>query len=90
LINNYKNKYLLVMKYIYKMSFYNNGRCIRSHTNMYYLKEEHTRWGHDWNSRRNTGEVCKIFVIEVDEDSNEYNSAVNNSRTADNEEEEED
>lgn len=64
------------MKYIYRMSFYKNRRCINSVTDMYYLKEEHTRWGHNYHI---DGEVCRIFVVEVDENSNEYNSAVNNS-----------
>jgi len=77
------------MKYIYKMSFYDNQRCIKSHTDMYFVKEEHTRWGHDFSSFDNPREVCKIFVIEVDEDSNEYKSAVSNSRVSDKEEEEE-
>ena len=61
-----------IMKYIYKMSFYDSDRCIKPHTNMYYLKEEHTRWGHD-------RDLCRIFVIKVNEDSNEYSSALHNS-----------
>jgi len=64
-------------KYIYKMSFYNNRRCTVSHTDMYYIKEEHTRWGHDFND--GGGDICRIFVIEVDEDSNQYTSALCNS-----------
>jgi len=61
------------------MSFYDSDRCIKSHTNMYFVKEEDTRWGHDWYDHEHPRNVCKIFVIEVDEDSNEYKSAVSNS-----------
>lgn len=74
------------MKYIYHMAFYNNRRCIKPHTNMYFLKEEHTRWGHNWHLDE---EVCKIFVIEVDENSNEYTSALHNSSVEDKKEKEE-
>ena len=77
------------MKYIYKMSWYDNQRCIKSNTDMYFAKEEHTRWGHNWSSVDDPREVCKIFVIEVDEDSNEYKFAVTNSRIRDKKEEEE-
>ena len=60
------------MKYIYKISFYESKRHSISHTDMYFEREEDTRWSyHDENS--------KIFVIRVDEESNEYKSAVQNS-----------
>ena len=68
------------MKYIYKMSWYDSKRHTKSHTNMYYLQEHHTRWGHE-------NELCRISVVEVEETSNEYDSAVNNDKVATEEEE---
>ena len=62
-------------KYIYKMSWYESERHIKSHTDMYYEKEEHTRLGH-------TDRLCRIMVVKVIEDSSEYESAINNSLIA--------
>tara|TARA_R110001606_G_scaffold282330_1_gene430966 strand:- start:265 stop:1029 length:765 start_codon:yes stop_codon:yes gene_type:complete len=59
-------------KVIYKMSWYESKRHSKSHTDMYYEKEEHTRWAH-------FSELCRISVMYVTEDSNEYKSAINNS-----------
>ena len=67
------------MEFIYKISFYNNNRCKVSHTNMYYLKAEHTRWAFD------SHQIVKIFYIRVSKDSYEYKSAVNNSMLDENE-----
>jgi hypothetical protein len=39
---------------------------------MYYEKEEHTRWGH-------SNPLCRISVVAVIEDSNEYKAAIKNS-----------
>jgi len=64
------------------MSWYDSKRHTKSHTDMYYLQEHDTRWGHE-------NELCRISVIEVEETSNEYDSAVNNDKVATEEEEEE-
>ena len=32
--------------YIYKVSFYNSTRCTIANTEMYFAREEHTRWAH--------------------------------------------
>jgi len=61
------------MKYIYKMSWYDSKRHTKSHTDMFYLQEHDTRWGHE-------NELCRISVVEVEETSNEYDSAVNNDK----------
>jgi len=67
------------MEYIYKVSFYDNNRCKNSHTDMYYLKAEHTRWAF------NTHQIAKVFYICVSKKSNEYDSAAKNSMLMDNE-----
>ena len=59
-------------KYIFKMSWYESKRHIKSHSDMYYEKEEHTRWGH-------SNPLCRISVVVVIEDSNEYKAAIKNS-----------
>ena len=55
------------------MSWYDSKRHTKSHTDMYYLQEHDTRWGHE-------NELCRISVIEVEETSKEYDSAVNNDK----------
>ena len=62
--------------YIYKMSWYESPRHKISHTDMYYLNEEDTRWGHD------EGERCEIRVIRVKRDSDDYRMAERNTHTA--------
>ena len=66
------------MEFIYKVSFYDNNRCKVSNSNMYYSKPEHTRWAFD------SHQIVKIFYIRVSEDSNEYKSALHNSKLMDN------
>ena len=48
--------------YIYKMSWFMNKRA-KSHTDMYYTEEKHTRWGHDWKKKTHVlalnPEFCK-------------------------------
>lgn len=61
-------------KYIFKMSWYKSKRHIKSHTDMYYKKEEHTRWGH-------SNPLCRIMVVKVSEDSNEYKQAIYRSNS---------
>ena len=36
----------------------------KSHTDMYYTEEKHTRWGSEWEKHGNS-DFCKIFVIKV-------------------------
>jgi hypothetical protein len=71
------------MEYIYKISFYESNRHKISHTDMYYLNAEDTRWVF------NSGEISKVFYICVDKKSNEYLNAVNNSKAIKNENENE-
>jgi hypothetical protein len=67
------------MEYIYKIGFYETKRSRESHTNMYYLKPEHTHWAF------NPYQITKIFYIRVPIGSNEYDSAVKNSMLMDTE-----
>ena len=55
------------------MSWYDSPRHRVSHTDMYYLEPHHTHWGF-------SNELCRITLIRVGIDSNEYKSAVGNSR----------
>ncbi len=63
-------------KIVYKMQWFDlckNGKLRKeSHTDMYFEKAEHTYWGFKDNT-------CKIEMILVDENSAEYESAVQNS-----------
>jgi hypothetical protein len=67
------------MEYIYRISFYDTKRSRTSHTDMYYLKPEHTQWAF------NPYQITKIFYIKVPINSNEYDSAVKNSMIMDTE-----
>ena len=58
--------------YVYQMSWFESKRHHKSHTDMYFAEEEHTRWGH-------CDELCRISVVKVHTYSNEYVSAVENS-----------
>jgi hypothetical protein len=69
--------------YIYKVSFYDDKYSNISHTDIYYLKAEHTQWTFD------SKEIFKIFYIKVLNDSIEYKSAVNNFTTLENRKNEE-
>ena len=66
-------------EYIYKMSWYESNRHKVSEKDMYYLYEEHTRWGHNWPINRNGHQRCEIRVVKVDKNSVVYKSAVENS-----------
>ena len=61
------------MEYIFKISFYDTRRCKTSHTDMYYLKPEHTQWAF------NSYQITTVFYIKVSINSTEYKSAVKNS-----------
>tara|TARA_R110000823_G_scaffold36930_5_gene100520 strand:- start:506 stop:757 length:252 start_codon:yes stop_codon:yes gene_type:complete len=65
------------MAVIQQMGWYESKRHKIAHTHMYYLKKEETEWGNgrEWEE----DEVLKIRSILVSKDSNEYDSAVNNS-----------
>ena len=67
---------------IYKMSWYTNRRSKKSNEDMYFLQEEHTRWGLNWPKGWNGSDICKIKLIQVSKDSKEYDSAVTNSKIA--------
>ena len=54
--------------YIYKMSWYDTPRHRISHTDMYFLQPHHTHW--DFSD-----ELCRITLIRVGIDSNEYKMA---------------
>lgn len=71
-----KRPVIIPYKFIYKMSWFESKRHRISHTDMYYLREEDTRWG--WEDP-----LCKISVFRCYEKSNEYDSAVNNSKIMD-------
>ena len=68
-----RNKLLPNERIVYMMSWYESNRHSKSHTDMYFLNEKDTRWGHKRN-------ICKIFVICVDKDNYSYVSAVENSQ----------
>jgi hypothetical protein len=76
---DYKLLYVIKMEYIYRISFYDTKRSRSSHTDMYYLKPEHTQWAF------NQYQITKIFYIKVPINSNEYDSAVKNSMIMDTE-----
>lgn len=61
------------MEYIFKISFYATGRREISHTDMYYLKPEHTQWA------LNSYQITTVYYIKVSINSLEYKSAVKNS-----------
>jgi len=65
-------------KYIYCMSWYESKRHSKSCTDMYFLKEKDTRWGHDWRQGCNGADHCKIMVIKVPTDDPRYKMAVKN------------
>ena len=67
------------MEYIYKIGFYETNRHRISHTDMYYLKPEHTQWAF------NPYQITKIFYIQVPINSSEYEIAVKSSMLSDNE-----
>jgi len=71
-----KRPVVIPYKFIYKMSWFESKRHRISHTNMFYLREEDTRWGHE-------NQLCKILVFKCCVKSNEYDSAVNNSKIID-------
>jgi hypothetical protein len=70
------------MAYIYRVSVYSSKRHTKSHTDMYYLKAEHTHWAledeinYDEDDRR-------VNYIQVRKDSSHYASAVRNSQLMD-------
>ena len=64
------------------MAWYESKRHRISHTDMYFLKEEHTRWGHECCTT-NGSDYCKIMVLKVLEDDERYKSAVKNSAIED-------
>lgn len=71
------------MPFIFEVSFYTNKRYKISHTDMYYLKAEHTHWAFN---RINAGdEVCIVKYIEVFDFDRRYIMAVENSKIADKE-----
>ena len=63
-------------KYIYCMSWYESKRHSISTTDIYFLKEKDTRWGHG-------ADHCKIMVIKVPTDDPRYKMAVKNDAAAD-------
>jgi hypothetical protein len=66
---------------IYQMSWYDSPSSKESNSNMYFLLEEDTRWGHDWTPNcRNPKEFCKIHVITVLTNTDEYLTAIENSK----------
>ncbi len=73
-------------EYIYKMSWYDSKRHTVSNTDMYYLYEGHTRWGHHWPEGLNCSQRCEIRVIKVDTNSKEYKMASKSSNIASNNE----
>jgi hypothetical protein len=66
-------------KYIYKMEWFEKPNSRKSDIIMYYVNEKDTRFGHDWPIGLNGSNHCKISVIKVKENSDEYKSALNNS-----------
>ena len=66
-------------EYIYKMSWYDSKRHTVSNTDMYYLYEGHTRWGHNWPEGCNGSQRCEIRVRKVNKNSTKYKMAVENS-----------
>lgn len=65
------------MEHIYRASWFDNKRCRVSHTDVYYLKAEHTHWIHE---RCWCPQVVKVEYIAVEKDSDYYKMAVNNSK----------
>ena len=61
--------------FIFKISWYESKRHTKSHTDMYYLHEEDTYWAFEDNS-----ELLKVELIRVNECSNEWQSACENSK----------
>lgn len=66
-----------MVKYIYKCSWFETKRHSKSHTNMYFLKAEHTYW--IFNSMEWFDGLVRIELIMVDENTDYYKSAVENS-----------
>ena len=67
-------------EYIYEMSWYESKRHTKPCSIMLYLKEKHTRWGHNWEKGCNGSQRCEIRVIQVLTSSKDYDMAVNNSQ----------
>jgi hypothetical protein len=71
------------VRYIYKCSWFETKRHKKSHTNMYFEKAEHTKWifeTRDWFL-----DLVRVEYIMVHISRPEYESAVNNSKKADEE-----
>jgi len=64
------------MAYIYRVSVYSSKRHTKSHTDMYYLKAEHTHWALE-------DDDIRVHYIQVRKDSSNYESAVYNSKIKD-------
>ena len=60
--------------FIYKCSFFESKRHTISHTDMYFNEEKHTRWVHCSRGH------ATVSVIRVLKNSEEYKSAINNSK----------
>ena len=58
--------------YVYQMDWFESKRHRNSWSTMYFMREEDTRWGHD-------DTLVKISVLRCDKNSQEYDSAWNNS-----------
>ena len=63
--------------YIYEMTWYESKRHKNAHTWNYYLHEEDTRWGHDWEADEHS-QRCEIRVIKVCVDDHRYQMALHN------------
>lgn len=69
--------------YVYKVSWYDSPRCTVSLTDQYYFEPHHTRWGQFDQLLRVWGcdELdCRITLITVGINSDEYAMAVKNSQ----------
>ena len=70
------------MAYIYRVSVYSSKRHTKSHTDMYYLKAEHTHWALE-DEINYDEEDRRVHYIQVRKDSSHYASAVYNSQLMD-------
>ena len=70
------------MAYIYRVSVYSSKRHTKSHTDMYYLKAEHTHWALEDEINCDEDDR-RVHYIQVRKDSSHYASAVSNSQLMD-------
>ena len=66
------------VKFIYKVSWFQSKRHLKSHTSLYYEKAEHTEWvfkTEDWFK-----DLVRVEYIQVAETHYAYKQALNNSK----------